>query len=217
MIKANTDILFLCFVITLYQSSFQLREIFQISKQLEIGSVENGSQWKLISYTEKPLSDKHSRQIYNTSRPWKPANKGEISLDLSLNLLNISRGRDRSLGSQSTVIKRPGGREAAELYQIFTLRSLLVRAPLSLTVWVTNGVKWELWASKKPGKCLVTYFEPKYLNIGNKVEGIRRDNFDWEGRLGLANVKYLKMINKNLKWHKKKQSGGDGRRVVSLC
>ena len=35
--------------------------------------------------------------------------KEEISLDLCLNLLNISRDRDRSLGSQSTVIKRCGG------------------------------------------------------------------------------------------------------------
>ena len=36
--------------------------------------------------------------------------------------------------------------------------------------------------SKKPRKCGVTYFEPKYLNIANKIEGIWRDMFDWEGR-----------------------------------
>ena len=50
--------------------------------------------------------------------------------------------------------------------------------------------------SKKPRKCGVTYFEPKYLNIANKIEGIWREQFDCEGRPGAANVKYLKMINK---------------------
>ena len=28
--------------------------------------------------------------------------------------------------------------------------------------------------AKKPRKCRVTYFEPKYLNIANKIEGIYR-------------------------------------------